>query len=146
MHSSSKLLTSAHSKPGPLTPSPAIWYPAEAGRSRGIDSLESSQQVLLMVQEEQEGHRGTDSNLRTSWGSLWTTGVLAGGLRDLMAGMMGGAQENLAGGETDQQTLFMIQGVMGAMGGGGNSTTMAGLCFWPCINRSWEVCLHVITS
>ena len=60
-----------------------------------------------------------------------------------MAGMMGGAQENLAGGETDQQTLFMIQGVMG---GGGNSTTMAGLCFWPCINRSWEVCLHVITS
>ena len=36
-----------------------------------------------------------------------------------MAGMMGGAQENLAGGETDQQTLFMIQGVRGARGGRG---------------------------
>ena len=45
-----------------------------------------------------------------------------------MAGMMGGAQENLAGGETDQQMLSMIQGVMGqvmgAMGGGGNSNTI----------------------
>eukprot|EP00090_Calanus_glacialis_P032741 TRINITY_DN5424_c0_g1_i3.p1 TRINITY_DN5424_c0_g1~~TRINITY_DN5424_c0_g1_i3.p1 ORF type:complete len:859 (-),score=395.18 TRINITY_DN5424_c0_g1_i3:244-2511(-) len=55
-------------------------------------------------------------------------GGLAGGLGDLMAGMMGGAQENLAGGETDQQMLSMIQEVMGqvmgAMGGGGNSTTI----------------------
>ena len=45
-----------------------------------------------------------------------------------MAGMMGGAQENLASGETDQQMLAMIQGVMGqvvgAMGGGGNNTTI----------------------
>jgi len=45
-----------------------------------------------------------------------------------MAGMMGGAQENLANGETDQQMLAMIQGVMGqvvgAMGGGGNNTTI----------------------
>ena len=41
-----------------------------------------------------------------------------------MAGMMGGAQENLAGGETDQQMLSMIQGVMGPMGGGGNTTTI----------------------
>ena len=53
---------------------------------------------------------------------------LAGGLGDLMMGMMGGAQENLAGGETDQQMLSMIQGVMGqvmgAMGGGGNSMTI----------------------
>ena len=41
-----------------------------------------------------------------------------------MAGMIGGAQENLAAGETNQQMLSLIQGVMGAMGGGGNSTTI----------------------
>jgi len=56
-------------------------------------------------------------------------GGIAGNLGDLMAGMLGGAgQENLAGGESDQQMLNMIQGVMGqvmgAMGGGGNSTTI----------------------
>ena len=39
--------------------------------------------------------------------------------------MAGGAQENLTGGETDQQMLSVIQGVMGQlMGGGGNSTTI----------------------
>ena len=43
-----------------------------------------------------------------------------------MAWMMGGAQENLSGGETDQQTLFMIQGVMGAMGGGGTAPPWLG--------------------
>jgi len=56
------------------------------------------------------------------------TGGLAGGLGDLMAEMMGGTQENLVGGETDQQMMSMIQGVMGqvmgAMGGGGNRTTI----------------------
>ena len=39
--SSSKLLKSPLSKPG--LPDPPIWYPAQAGRSRGIDLLESSQ-------------------------------------------------------------------------------------------------------
>ena len=33
-----------------------------------------------------------------------------------MAGMMGGAQQILAGGKTVLQTLFMIQKAMGAMG------------------------------
>ena len=42
-----------------------------------------------------------------------------------MAEMMGGTQENLVGGETDQQMMSMIQGVMGqVMGGGGNRTTI----------------------
>ena len=45
-----------------------------------------------------------------------------------MAGMMGEGQENLAAGETDQQLLSLIHGVMGqvmgAIGGGGNSTTI----------------------
>jgi len=52
--------------------------------------------------------------------------VGSGGLGDLMAEMMGGAQEG--GGETDQQMINMIQGVMrqvmGAMGGGEDRTTV----------------------
>jgi len=54
--------------------------------------------------------------------------ITGGGLGDLMAGMLGGAQDNLSGGDSDQQMLSMIQGVMGqvmgAMGGGGNSMTI----------------------
>jgi len=52
--------------------------------------------------------------------------VGSGGLGDLMAEMMGGTQEG--GGETDQQMMSMIQGVMrqvmGAMGGGEDRTTV----------------------
>ena len=151
-----------------------------------------SQQVPLVVQEEQDGHHETRLQPQDFLEQPLDNSArgLDGGLRDLMAGMMGGAQEILVGGETVQQTLFMIQGVMWAKGPWGNSTTigqflntladsyicggatnllitmanhitfqgmvannpspaiMAGFCFcfFPCIARSWEGCLHVITS
>ena len=54
--------------------------------------------------------------------------------------MAGGAQENLTGGDTDQQKLFMIQVVMGQlMKEGGNSTTTVlehpGSAMWR--GRAW---------
>jgi len=155
-----------------------------------------SQQVPLVVQEEQDGHHETRLQPQDFLEQPLDNSArgLDGGLRDLMAGMMGGAQEILVGGETVQQTLFMIQGVMWAKGPWGNSTTigqflntLADSCMWRgdqpadnlgplhhlpgygdhcgqqphpchhgrvlfmlllcrCIARSWEGCLHVITS
>eukprot|EP00092_Neocalanus_flemingeri_P028334 GFUD01030771.1.p1 GENE.GFUD01030771.1~~GFUD01030771.1.p1 ORF type:complete len:889 (+),score=361.49 GFUD01030771.1:209-2668(+) len=71
---------------------------------------------------------GPDRIFRNLTGGGLASGGLAGGLGDLMAVMMGGAEENMASGETDQQMLAMIQGVMGqvmgAMGGGGNNMTI----------------------
>ena len=78
MHSSSKLLTRPLSKPGPLPPSPAIWYPAQAGRSRGIESFESfslsrRSRTAIVGQTLSWGLPGAAFGQQECWLKAWGT-------------------------------------------------------------------------